>query len=201
MARRRRLKDKRREETKAKKAKETPDRKLWTLALAGVVIILLIAGIFAIVSVPRSGQPSQGTPAPDFALVNSRGQSFSLSEFRGKPVVLFFMTTGDWCLPCKVETRDHLRPLYDAFGNRVQIISIEMIPSDYGDDDLNAYAATYGTNWIYARDTIGVSQRYGITTLSTVVIVDANGNIVFSGADPSFDVMSNVLVSLGVSRS
>ncbi|MEE9182831.1 MAG: hypothetical protein V3U33_09735 [candidate division NC10 bacterium] len=38
-----------------------------------------------------------------------------------------------------------------------------------------------------------MSQTYGITTLSTIVIVDAQGSIVLAKADPPFSEMSSVL--------
>ena len=160
---------------------------------------LLAAGIgYLLLAKPGGG--STGTLAPDFTLVDSNGNPFTLSEFRAKPVVLFFMTTSDWCQPCKVETRDQLRPLYDTYGNRVQIISIEMLPQDRSDADLNAYSASYGSPWIYARDTSNprVSTLYGVTTLSTIIIVDQAGYIRFRQSDPPYSQMSDVLRTLGV---
>lgn len=169
--------------------------KLIALAIVGG---LLVGGIYAIANLPHGSNVPAGSPAPDFTLTDSTGRTFSLSDFRGRPVVLFFMTTSDWCVPCKVETRDGLRPLQDNFGQRVQIISIEVLPKDRSDADLNAYRAAYGSNWIYARDTAGVSQKYGVTALSTVIIVDQNGYIRFAGADPSYDQLASVVRSLGV---
>lgn len=42
-----------------------------------------------------------GLPAGNFTLRNLKGKKVSLSEFRGKTVVLSFWAT--WCLPCKAE--------------------------------------------------------------------------------------------------
>jgi peroxiredoxin len=169
------------------------------LAVA-LTVVLLGLGIYAIVVLTdRNTTAPSGTPAPNFTLTDSQGRTFSLSDFRGKPVVLFFMTTGDWCRPCIIETRDHLVPLQNTFGNRIQIISLELLPNDESDADLNAHKATFGANWIYARDTANVAQKYGVTTLSNIIIVDQGGYIRYSGQDPSYDQMVNVLRSLGVS--
>jgi peroxiredoxin Q/BCP len=38
---------------------------------------------------------SEGEPAPDFTLTSDSGESVSLSDFRGKPVVLYFYPKDD----------------------------------------------------------------------------------------------------------
>jgi thioredoxin-dependent peroxiredoxin len=38
---------------------------------------------------------TEGEPAPDFALTSDTGETVSLSDFRGKPVVLFFYPKDD----------------------------------------------------------------------------------------------------------
>lgn len=196
MARRTKQKRKARE-ARERAMKEAARRRQLKLAAAVGIVAVLVAGIgYLIVNRPGSGNP--GSLAPDFTLVDSVGNTFSLSQFRGKPVVLFFMTTADWCQPCKVETRDHLRPLYDTYGSRIQIISIEML-SEYSNADLNAYKSTYGTPWIYAKDTAGVTRSFGVTSLSTIVVVEQAGRIAF-GPDPDtpYSRLVSVMQSLGV---
>lgn len=195
MSHRREQKRSKREERERARRAQQRRRQTRTLAAIGLVA-LLVAGLAYVVLNAQSGPGRSGT-APDFTLVDSDGNTFRLGQFRGTPVVLFFMTSSDWCQPCKVETRDHLRPLFDAFGSRIQILSLEMLPNDRSDTDLNAYKATYGSPWIYARDTAGVASAYGITALSVIVIVDQNGNVAFRQSDPSHDQMTQVLQGLG----
>jgi len=38
---------------------------------------------------------TEGEPAPDFTLASDTGEIVSLSDFRGKPVVLFFFPKAD----------------------------------------------------------------------------------------------------------
>ncbi len=197
MARRIREKQRRREERKQLGRAVARKRTMKLAAIIGVAAVLA-AGLGYLFVNSFGGSTSSGSPAPDFTLVDSDGSAFRLSQFRSRPVVLFFMTTSDWCQPCKVETRDHLRPLYDAYGARIQIISLEMLPADRSNTDLNAYKATYGSPWIYAQDTAGVASAYGVTALSTIVIVDQNGAIAFRQSDPTYDQMAHVLRNLGV---
>jgi len=197
MAVSRRAKQKReRRETKERVRREEARRRQLRFVAAVGIVAFLAAGL-AYLAANRLEAANPGSPAPDFSLVDSDGNLFTLSQFKGKPVVLFFMTTADWCQPCKVETRDHLRPLYDTYTGRIQIISIEML-LEYSDADLNAYKATYGTPWIYARDTEGVARLYGVTSLSTVFVIDSSGSIRFGpAADPSYSQLASVLQALG----
>lgn len=45
--------------------------------------------------------PYMGSKAPDFTLRNLQGEAVSLSQFRGKKVILNFWAS--WCTPCKIE--------------------------------------------------------------------------------------------------
>ena len=54
--------------------------------------------------------PQIGNSAPDFRFQDAVGQTFSLSSFRGKPVMLNFWTT--WCHYCKVEF-PYIQQVYD----------------------------------------------------------------------------------------
>ncbi len=164
----------------------------------GALAVVLLAGLAYVISQSSGGSASIGSVAPDFTLTDSNGNSFSMSQFNGRPVVLFFMTTSDWCQLCKIETRDGLVPLNSNFGSKIQIISIEMLPNDRSNADLNAYKTTYSSSWLYARDTSNVYPKYAVTSLSTVVIVDQQGVIRFRGADPTYDAMANLLRDLGV---
>ena len=38
---------------------------------------------------------TEGNPAPDFTLTSDAGESVSLSQFRGSPVVLYFYPKDD----------------------------------------------------------------------------------------------------------
>lgn len=61
------------------------------------VAMLGSTGLLALCAVAHT----QATPRPDFTLTSLEGKAHSLTEYRGKIVVLNFWAT--WCLPCRDE--------------------------------------------------------------------------------------------------
>jgi thiol-disulfide isomerase/thioredoxin len=79
----------------------------------------------------ESGQVSR-PPAPDFTLRDLDGKSVSLSDFRGKVVLLNFWAT--WCTACLAEIPD-LVNLQEKSGNQVAIIGVALdgVPDEHGE--------------------------------------------------------------------
>jgi cytochrome c biogenesis protein CcmG, thiol:disulfide interchange protein DsbE len=58
--------------------------------LAGVMVL----GLMASLTGAASGAPTVGQPAPPFSLTLLDGRLISLSEFKGKPIVVNFWHSG-----------------------------------------------------------------------------------------------------------
>jgi cytochrome oxidase Cu insertion factor (SCO1/SenC/PrrC family) len=114
--------------------------------------------------------------APDFSLIDLDGKNFTLSEMRGKVVLLDFMAT--WCGPCQAAMPDLVK-LYEERGDEVVMISISIDPSFDTDEVLSSWRDQWGANWIHARDLADppVGQLYFVRAIPTYVIIDQFGNI------------------------
>ena len=75
--------------------------------LAIITALILLFIIFVALRASRTGEkaPSLGTPAPDFTLNTQEGKPLSLSDLRGKWVVLYFYPK-DFTSGCTIEARN-----------------------------------------------------------------------------------------------
>ena len=79
-------------------------------AIFAAVIAVLVAAMVVRARHIGTKAPSSGMPAPDFTLNSQDGKPFSLREFRGKWVVLYFYPK-DFTSGCTVEARNFQRDL------------------------------------------------------------------------------------------
>jgi peroxiredoxin Q/BCP len=125
-----------------------------------------------------AASPGVGDPAPDFVLVGTGGQRYTLSELRGKPVVLVFYP-GDETPVCTKQLNSYNDDLsrFDDVGAQVLAIS----PQDVASHE--KFAAKHGFKFPLLAD-VGkqVASQYG--TLGplgfprrSVFVVDGDGVI------------------------
>ncbi len=64
----------------------------------------------------------EGDPAPDFTLADDTGERVSLSDFRGKPVVLYFYPKDD--TPGCTTQACAIRDAWDAFADKAVVLGV-----------------------------------------------------------------------------
>lgn len=100
-------------------------KKRWEIlmlaSLAAAILWTVASRVPSAVGAPLSSSPSprEGFLAPDFTLDTLDGSKVTLSELRGKIVVVNFWAT--WCLPCRVET-PALERTYEQYKDSGMVI-------------------------------------------------------------------------------
>ncbi len=117
-------------------------------------------------------QPAVNHPAPDFTLTTLAGDSFTLSQERGTPVVLNFWAT--WCGPCRREM-PALQAATERYQGRVQIIGV-----DEGEPvaDVARFVEEFGLTFPIPMDQeFAVGEAYAVQGMPTTFFIDRNGII------------------------
>jgi len=149
----------------------------WALLLVGVV--LLSIGWIAYSQEKRSSLNEEGTLteapvpgylAPSFTLNDTLGQSVSLADYRGRPVVLNFWAS--WCPPCRAEMPE-FQDASAKYKGHATVLGIDQgephsIVSDFG----NSLGISYPL--LVDEESI-VNREYGVTALPTTVFIDSDG--------------------------
>ncbi len=148
--------------------------------------MFLIAGLFA----NGAELPQAGQSAPDFKLPSQDGTPVSLSEFRGKWIVLYFYPK-DNTPGCTIEAHNFQRDIEKYHGDNAVIIGVSVDSPDSHKD----FCAKQGLTFKLAADTEKkVAEQYGslknylgfkIAARNTFLI-DPAGKIVkvWTGVDP-----------------
>ena len=143
------------------------------------LVTSLLLCLFALSSAAQDEQPSirfvrHPDPAPDFKLIGLDGKPVTLTDSKGKVILLNFWAT--WCGPCRAELYD-LIDLQAKYKDRFQILSL--IVDDDDPAAIQKVVEKYGINYPVALASNDIRMQYGgIAALPTSFVLDAEGRIV-----------------------
>ena len=117
--------------------------------------------------------PVVGMPAPGFSLPDLDGRSQSLSQYKGKIVLLNFWAT--WCKPCTTEM-PAMQVCYDKLRDEgFVVLAIDELEDDQKvREHIRAHGHTFPV--LLDRDN-RVANQYGVFGLPVSVFVDETGLI------------------------
>lgn len=144
------------------------------------------AGVQASLEKERKQQAmaSGDVEAPNFTLKDLEGKDVSLSDFRGKWVILDFW--GSWCIWC-IKGFPELKEAYEKYKDELVIVGIDCNESEA---DWKAGVAKYELPWVnvYCPQDNSLTAEFGIQGFPTKAIVDPEGKIrnITTGHDPEF---------------
>ena len=125
-----------------------------------------------------SSSQASKTSAPDFTVQDAGGNHVSLSDFKGKPVVLNFWAS--WCPPCKAEMPDYEKMFRQYSRQGVVFMMVNMTD---GSRETTATAKQFlkennYTFTAYFDVDSSAANAYGISSIPDSLFIDKAGNIV-----------------------
>ena len=125
-----------------------------------------------------------GDAAPDFELPTLDGETVSLAELRGQPVIVNFWAS--WCNPCREEFPILAETYAEHEADGLEIVGVTFRDIE---SDSRAFADDFGATWPLAVDDDGTAaQAFGVRAIPVTFFVDAEGVVVarsfgFTSAD------------------
>ena len=114
-----------------------------------------------------------GDLAPDFQLQNLDGQTISLGNLRGKPVLINFWAT--WCPPCRSEM-PYIQEIYEEWSDKgLVVLAINLGESSSKAEEFRQNHNLSFTVLLDAKQ--DVAQRYNIQYIPTTFFLDKDGII------------------------
>jgi thiol-disulfide isomerase/thioredoxin len=124
----------------------------------------------------RIDRSHAGKPAPAAAFDDPQGRSTSLSDFRGRPLLVNLWAT--WCAPCVTEL-----PTLDSLAGRedgkLQVLAISL--DSEGRAKVDPFFAEHGYKALepYVDPKMGLMPELGVDTLPTTILYDSSGREVW----------------------
>ena len=116
-----------------------------------------------------------GTPAPASSFQDPDGETVSLADFRGKPLLVNLWAT--WCAPCIAEM-----PTLDALAGRENGLQVLAVSQDMdGKDKVDAFFAkrAFARLEPYIDPKLALMMELKVDTLPTTILYDAEGREVW----------------------
>jgi len=151
-------------------------RRSLSFAFVALVVIALVGVLlYGFVNKgTQAGSMLDGKPAPDFTLNLFDGRSITLSDLKGKPVLINFWAS--WCGPCRDEA-----PVLERGWRAYKDKGVIFIGVDVRDEEKAALAFIKEFNITYPNgpDTTNrISINYGVTGVPESFFVNRDGVVI-----------------------
>lgn len=154
------------------------------IIIATVILLAFVAiGVFSGKSAARPSQRT-GNEAPPLQFTTVDGKKVSLSDLKGKVVLLNFWAT--WCGPCRQEMPDIVK-LYNSHKDRGLVVL--GLSTDEKQENLDAFLKENPLPYPVGRVTRDEAAPFGVKSLPTSILIDRSGTVVFDidGYDPNLN--------------
>jgi peroxiredoxin len=125
---------------------------------------------------PETGAaPYISSRAPNFTLKDLKGETISLSQFRGKKVILNFWAS--WCTPCKMEA-PHFQALWDKVGAGGDVMLVTVAGSQSEEEMVRSFITNGNYSFTVLLDPgEDAFNKYELTSIPKTYFIDKDGVI------------------------
>jgi cytochrome c biogenesis protein CcmG, thiol:disulfide interchange protein DsbE len=126
---------------------------------------------------PRDDIERELEPAPDYSAVTLAGDSVSLADLRGEPVLLNVWAT--WCAPCRVEIPE-LQALHEAHHDQgLRVVGVT-VDARAAERDVHQFIDEFGMTYdVWWDPDHTVLDRFRGSGVPLTVLIDREGRIVW----------------------
>jgi len=119
-------------------------------------------------------KPGRGDPAPDFKLSDIYGNRYTLSDYKGKVVLLNFW--AKWCGPCLAEM-----PSMESLKKKLKDEEFVILAVSIGEEDLESLKKfvekkRYSFTVLHSRYGT-IQKRYNVGAIPTSFVIDKYGTV------------------------
>lgn len=186
-----------------------PRTKLSSAAVAGILFLAVFTVFITwrakrievllgrITEVP----PLVGRTAPSFSLQSLDHRPVSLSDYRGKKVVVSFWAS--WCGPCRLEMPE-LRSFYQHYHKNSDKFEFLAISLDDNRADAASFAQAEQLPFPVLLDAHSqIAKAYGVEGIPTLFVVDESGKVAFGhiGYDAALEILLAQALNINIPRN
>lgn len=136
------------------------------LAISAILVLLF--------SCTDKAAKSGGSMAADFTLQDLSGKNVTLSDMKGKVVLLEFWAT--WCPPCRASIPG-IERLHEKYKDKgVVVLAVSM--DDGGWDAVQSFVKEQGIKYTVLKGNDDVAVKYQVRSIPMLMVVDKEGKIV-----------------------
>ncbi|MCJ8318062.1 MAG: TlpA family protein disulfide reductase [Colwellia sp.] len=155
---------------------------------------VIIFTLFILIQPAVLAEQTVANQAPDFSLSTEFGEVISLSDYKGKPLVLHFWAT--WCPYCK-----KLQPGLDELYLKYQKQGLEMVAISFWEDDgasPQAELLKRGMHFTTLVNGDNVAKQYRVKGTPSTFFINRAGEVLWktSNSDPNNPKLEQAIQSI-----
>jgi len=137
------------------------------------ILLIILTWVLLVTGCSEPSEARVGESAPDFKLPNLDGQTVSLSNLQGKPVLINFWATR--CPSC-VSEMPYIQEIYEEWSDKgLMLLAINIGESS---SKVEEFMQSYNLSFTVLLDTKqDVAQKYNFQYIPTTFFIDKDGII------------------------